>query len=410
MLRVLSHPAFAKLFAAQIVALLGTGLLTVALGLLAYDLAGEKAGAVLGTALTIKMIAYVGVAPLANALTVRLSRKAVLIGTDLARAGIALALPFIDAVWQIYVLIFLLQTASATFAPAFQATIPDILEDEADYTRALSLTRLAYEIENLVSPTVAAILLTVMSYHGLFGGTVLGFLGSTLLIAFTVLPKYTAAGRERPFWDRVSRGTRLYLATPRLRGLLALTMTAAATGAFVLVNTVVVVRATYGGSETDVAYALAAFGFGSMASALALPRVLDRVPDRAVMLTSAAVLCLLTLGLVPVLAGDSLLSWEAFLIAWAFIGLFYTGILTPSGRLLKRSSGPEDRGHLFTAQFALSHACWLITYPVAGWTGAKFGFDAAMAVLGALACLGTVAALVVWPRHEPAELPEDGTA
>ena len=42
---------FRRLFAAQILALTGTGLATVALALLAYDLAGAEAGAVLGTAL-----------------------------------------------------------------------------------------------------------------------------------------------------------------------------------------------------------------------------------------------------------------------------------------------------------------------------------------------------------------------
>ena len=57
MIAVLLHPVFARLFAAQVVALLGTGLLTVALGLLAYDLANARAGVVLGTALTIKMVA-----------------------------------------------------------------------------------------------------------------------------------------------------------------------------------------------------------------------------------------------------------------------------------------------------------------------------------------------------------------
>jgi hypothetical protein len=46
----------------MVVFLLGTGLATVALGLFAFDLAGAEAGAVLGTALAIKMIAYVGVA------------------------------------------------------------------------------------------------------------------------------------------------------------------------------------------------------------------------------------------------------------------------------------------------------------------------------------------------------------
>jgi hypothetical protein len=61
----LRNPIYRRLFAAQIIALTGTGLLTVALGLLAYDLAGQNAGAVLGTALAVKMIAYVCIAPIA---------------------------------------------------------------------------------------------------------------------------------------------------------------------------------------------------------------------------------------------------------------------------------------------------------------------------------------------------------
>ena len=53
--------------------MLGTGLLTVALGLLAYDLAGAAAGAVLGAAYAIKMVAYVGIAPLAGAFADRIA-------------------------------------------------------------------------------------------------------------------------------------------------------------------------------------------------------------------------------------------------------------------------------------------------------------------------------------------------
>ena len=47
MLGVLRHPAYRRLFTAQVIALLGTGLATVTLGLLAYRLAGPRAGAVL---------------------------------------------------------------------------------------------------------------------------------------------------------------------------------------------------------------------------------------------------------------------------------------------------------------------------------------------------------------------------
>lgn len=42
MLDLFRHPLFRKLYSAQVVSLLGTGLATVALGLLAFDLAGPK--------------------------------------------------------------------------------------------------------------------------------------------------------------------------------------------------------------------------------------------------------------------------------------------------------------------------------------------------------------------------------
>ena len=67
MFEVLRDRTFRRLFGAQVVALVGTGLATVALALLAYELAGEQAGSVLGTALAIKMVVYVTLAPLAGA-------------------------------------------------------------------------------------------------------------------------------------------------------------------------------------------------------------------------------------------------------------------------------------------------------------------------------------------------------
>jgi MFS family permease len=196
MLAVLANRTYRHLFLAQIIALVGTGLATVALGLLAYDIAGSQAGAVLGTALAIKMIAYIGVAPLAGAFADRVPRRALLVAMDLARACVALSLPFVTQVWQVYVLIFVLQSASAAFTPTFQATIPDVLPDEQDYTRALSLSRLAYDMESLTSPMLAAALLTVMSYHWLFSGTVIGFIGSALLVVSTILPRAEPASHE----------------------------------------------------------------------------------------------------------------------------------------------------------------------------------------------------------------------
>lgn len=54
-----------------------------------FDIAGDKAGAVLGTALAIKMLAYVGVAPVVGGLANYLPQRAFLVSMDLMRAAVA---------------------------------------------------------------------------------------------------------------------------------------------------------------------------------------------------------------------------------------------------------------------------------------------------------------------------------
>ncbi|MEN6543294.1 MFS transporter [Parvibaculum sp.] len=399
MLEILADRTYRHLFAAQVVALLGTGLATVALGLLAYDLAGDNAAMVLGAVFTIKMVAYVGIAPVAGAFADRVNRRALLVALDLVRAGVALCLPFVTEVWQVYILIFLLQSASAAFTPTFQATIPDVLPEEARYTRALSLSRLAYDLENIVSPMLAGLLLAVVSYNSLFLGTAVGFAASAALVVSVLLPS-PKSSEPRGIYDRTTRGIRIYLATPRLRGLLALNTAAAAAGAMVLVNSVVLVRSTLGLDAAALAWTLFAFGAGSMIAALVLPQVLDRVPDRPVMVGGAVLMVLTLVGLAGEVAILGLV-WPVLLGAWLVVGLGYSTVLTPSGRLLRRSAHAEDRPALFAAQFALSHACWLVTYPLSGWLMTRFGPVVALGVLAALAGAAVLTALRLWPSGDP---------
>lgn len=400
MLNTLKNPTFRHLFAAQIVALVGTGLATVALGLLAWQLAGDNAGAVLGTALAIKMVAYVTLAPLASAIAERLPRRAFLVALDLIRAGVIACLPFVDQVWQVYVLIFFLQAASAGFTPAFQAVIPDVLKDEEDYTNALSLLRLAEDLEQLASPMIAALLLTVVGFPVLFVGTVVGFVASALLVMTARLPD-RARAEDSHFWADVTKGVRIYTATPRLRGLMVMETAVAAAGAMVYVNTVVLVQARLGLSEEAVALAFAGFGAGSIVAAFLLPRILDRLDDRPVMIGGAA-LMVAGVALVPLVA-----SLAALIALWALIGFGFSLTQTPIGRIINRSAREADRGAVFAAQFALSHACWLVTYPLAGWIGAGAGLSVAALVLAAIGAAGLIAVLRIWPAKDDTELTHD---
>ncbi len=390
----LRNKNFRRLFLAQVIALVGTGLSTVALTLLAYELAGGNAAAVLGTALAFKMLAYVVFAPIVGGLAHRFSRKPFLIIMDIIRAAVVLSMPFVTEIWHIFLLIFVLNLFSAGFKPVFSATIPDIVPDERQYTRALSMSRLAYDLENLLSPLIAGLALMFMTYSGLFIANSVAFLISAVLILATLFPQSRKIERLGSIFDEVSFGLRSYLKTPRLRGLLTLYLAVSAASAMVIVNTVVYVRETLGGSESDVAMALAAAGGGSMLAALGLPRVLERMTDRPIMLFGAV---LMAMGLGMMSRGP---AFSAVLPIWFVIGFGWSLVQTPAGRVVNRSAAPADRPAYYSAQFALSHACWLIFYPIAGQLGTRIGIETTALILAGAILVFVVAAAAAWPKTD----------
>ena len=136
-------------------------------------------------------------------------------------------------------------------------------------------------------------------------------------------------------------------------------------------------------------------------AALALPQLLEKLDDRSVMLAGIG---LMVVGL---FVGTLVVGQASLMVLWFALGLGYSTAQTPSGRLLRRSSHPEDRPALFAAQFALSHACWLLFYPLAGWLGTRFGMTAAFVVLGCAAALAVWVTTMVWPAQDPEVIEHD---
>jgi MFS family permease len=127
----------------------------------------------------------------------------------MVRAMVVLALLFVTEIWQIYVLIGVLQAASAAFTPTFQAVIPDIVPEESDYTRALSASQVAYTMESLLSPVLAAVALTFMTFNWLFVGTSVGFVLSAILVLSTRIPNAAPSGQAGA-WNRVTSGMKVF--------------------------------------------------------------------------------------------------------------------------------------------------------------------------------------------------------
>ncbi|WP_341951979.1 hypothetical protein [Salinibacterium sp. TMP30] len=128
---------------------------------------------------------------------------------------IALMLPFVTETWQIYLLVFVLQSAPATFTPAFPSLIPAVFVRSRAYPQALSLSRLAYDFESQLSPLSAAALLTVVSYNNLFVGTAIGFAGSATLVLASRIPVRAEEPVSTTLWQRLPLGLKIFARTIR---------------------------------------------------------------------------------------------------------------------------------------------------------------------------------------------------
>ena len=135
------------------------------------------------------------------------------------------------------------------------------------------------------------------------------------------------------------------------------------------------------------------------APALFLPRVLDRIAERIVMMTGALVLLAGVLAAVAMTA-TQVASWMVTAPIWVIIGGGMAMIVTPTGRVIRGSVAKQDLPAGFAAQFSLSHLAWLVTYPIAGWIGTASGFTLAWSVLAALAIAGAIAAHLLWPHEQ----------
>ena len=390
----LSNPSFTKLFVAQIIALVGTGLSTVALSLLAYDMAGGRAGTVLGIALAFKMIAYVFFAPIIGGIVHRVSRKSFLITMDALRALIVLLMPFVSEIWHIYVLIFLLNLFSAGFKPVFQAVIPDILNNDKQYGKALAYSRVAYDLENILSPTLAGIGLLFFTYTGLFVFNSVAFVISALIIIITLLPKPKPVERSGNFIDEITYGIVSYFKTPRLRSLLVLYIGIAVGSSMVIVNTVIYVKEYLMLPDTTLALFFACSGLGSMFMAFTYPVIAKQLNDKSI----------IQLGILTLSISLFFMSYEPSfnfaLINWFLIGTGLSLSQIPAGKIVNMSANPNDRTAYFSAQFSLSHMCWLIGYLAAGQLVYIFGFSFTAIFFACIVSICLIYSVLFWPNED----------
>ena len=179
---------FVLLFAAQLISLLGSGVTTIGLTLFVYQLAGgATAAVVIGQALMLRILAFLLFSQPAGILADAMNRKYILIAADLGRFALLSLFPFITATWQVYAMIFSINALTAFFTPTFEATIPAIAGKD-HYVQALSLSRVASDVESVLSPALAGLLVVWLGVRWVFWFDALTYLASAVLVASVAIP------------------------------------------------------------------------------------------------------------------------------------------------------------------------------------------------------------------------------
>jgi MFS transporter, NRE family, putaive nickel resistance protein len=379
---------FRKLFTAQVISLAGSGVTTVALALFVHDIAGKAAAtAVLGQALMLRIVAFLLFSQTAGVLADRMSRKPILIASDLARFGLIALFPFITTVWQVYAAVFAVNCLTAFFTPAYEASLPEVV-GEKDYVQALSYSRVAVDVEAIAGPALAGVLIAFMSLRWVFWFDALTYLFSAALVATVNLPRRSKAPKDEVrlpggFWREITYGTRILVRNAAIRQALVLSLAEAAAGACAIVVTVAYVRDVVGGTEAQFSILMACVGLGSAVTALVVSRItkaaeapasdageLHAARHRWAPVSLMAGGLILSISVLPGVLNPPL---TVFGLLWMLNGAGQALIAIPSSTLVAVHTTNDERGRAFAAHFAITHAWWLIAYPVTGRLASALG-------------------------------------
>lgn len=157
----------------------------IALVILVVQVAGNASA--VGGLLVARLLPTLA-SPLAGVLADRLDRRAVLVSSDLARAGIMLAVVFTRELILLYALVFLMGLARALFNPTIRAAFPSVVSRD-DLTRANGVISATFSVSIMVGPALGGLLVSLYGVNVAFLLDALTYLISAAFLALIPLPR-----------------------------------------------------------------------------------------------------------------------------------------------------------------------------------------------------------------------------
>ena len=351
-------PGFRLLFLATLGSSLGTLLATVALVVDVKD--RTDSGSWVSVLMIVEFLPAVAVGLFLGPLLDRISRRGLMIVSDLVRAGVFCTLPFANTAGQIVALAGIAGLATGFFRPAVYAGLPNLV-DERELARANSLIQTSENVSWAVAPIIGGALVAASGpelAYWLNGGS---FLVSALLLLRLPADRLQGAlavsrGHLRDLKDGFARVLRT---RPLLTVLVVWTL---ALGAVASSQTAQVFLAKDAFNAGDFGYGLifGCIGLGLAVGSFGAGTSLERRSAGSVY--SASIL-LQALGLAAAAVAPNVwISLPFFVLA----GIGNGTAVVCNSLLVQRGAPDAIRGRVFTVIMSVNYAVYGLGFVIAG--------------------------------------------
>lgn len=251
---------FSLLFWATAGSAVGTYLAALALSVHIYDLTGS--GRWLAALLIADFLPIVVIGLTLGPLVDRLSRRRLMVASDLVRAATFMALPFVDHAPVIVTLAAVNGIATGFFRPAVWAGLPNLVADD-DREQATSLLTTVENVAWTIGPAVAGLLLAARGQDVAYWVNAVTFLASALLVMR--IPARALRSDEpitKGHWSDLREGLGLVVGSRHLVTVLVVWSTAAVATACVNVAEVVLAKHDLDAGNIGLGFLVSATGVG----------------------------------------------------------------------------------------------------------------------------------------------------
>ena len=219
MLKLLRKRDYGLLWVSQLISIIGDFALFTALPFFIYKITGSVLAT--GVMFMIQVLPPLFLGSIAGVFVDRWDRRWTMIGSSLFRGAVLLIMLGVrsaEMVWLVYIAGFLESTASQFFAPANNALLPTLV-DEDQLLTANSLDSLGENSARMIGPAIGGVLLASIGLHGVILFDIASYLLAAFLMYFIRVPSITSVSSSPPegstssaisaFWKEFISGLRL---------------------------------------------------------------------------------------------------------------------------------------------------------------------------------------------------------